>query len=1014
MITDFRISCMRLLTGHPLYEYITTDPDGKRRLNALLMGSGTRLDVLLREVLTCGQMLDVGLDVTLLTKNAGSALDSFLKKAPTAPDYLRIIKNFESLCTPENPLATVRFESARLAPEAIPDLLLERSECTYILISTGDDEQNKALALACAPFEADKPCLVAYVQNDSDSEPASHTQSPLVLTHSFGPGHNEQYLAATERIAFNLHCCYAKAQDPRMPLAQIQADFQQDYNYIASMEAAVHIRTKLACAGITVEDPHQAAAQFTQALKDDAALLSRLSALEHQRWLMEKILQGYRPMPDISLIYSGPGITTRDSAAKWHCCLVPCGPDGLSRLTPEDWNGASDARLQELDPLDRMTLKIHRACGELAQSLRPQIDRHMADIRRDLTLDSCYSAETVKAERRMEATVTQLWQRKKSALPLYRDRWEKLKASIAREGKNKASLLIDALDRLNYALAPLIEYISCKDYKDQDRLLVEQIPFALVYDASAVLCKILSEQEITDCFSAWQIEPRRCVFLATATDEIELGQVKARIERIRTFLEKQDTQLEFHIFFPEDMACDDPGDALTLHPLQPWTSDHILHKLERSGVLDGVTYIDVTGGDPILTRAAQIVAERGSIPEFFTKRGNFQSLLNAEELSYPRPVKALTVREVFDLSGAVLEESEGEKSLDLSEKFKALWEVACGSACWDGFCKEVAAAYRVSACYDYEFRPLRQPQEAVSDSVTGADVVIAALLPTLRKLESLGYLTDISTKPEPMGGQATVKYTVLANTIQPEPFRGFLQRSVGNSRPSTYFTLNRVNGKLMLHCCNLRVKDMVFTEEFRNAYEELLSKLEPGGFILDHCYGKSPVEHSFTISSREVLVCLQKSGTILEYLIYYSALLDGGFDDVEMGWKFAHGASADSAENEIDCICTKGSVSLFISAKMQSAKRLSESATLNPILYEIAYLAQRFGGTNAKAVLVAPSLHQFEVDPQTQKKQRSNAFKLALRRGVYLLGGECLQGDNLGHILTRIAEGCADWCDGLE
>lgn len=1012
MITDFRISCMRLLTGHPLYEYITTDPDGKRRLNVLLMGSGTRLDVLLREVLTCGQMLDVGLDVTLLTKNAGSALDALLKKAPAARDHLRLMKNHELLCAPEHPLSTLRFESARLAPETIPDLLLERSECTYILISTGDDTQNKALAQACASYETDKPCLVAYVQNDSDGEAASQTETPLVLTHSFGPGHNEQYLAATERIAFNLHYCYAKAQDPRMPLAQIQADFRQDYNYISNMEAAVHIRTKLACAGITAESPRDAAAQFAQTLNEDATLLGRLSDLEHQRWLMEKILQGYRPMPDVSLIYSGPGITTRDSATKWHCCLVPCGPDGLSRLTAEDWCGTSDARLNELDPLDRMTLKIHRACGALAQSRRPQIDQIMDSIRSALALDSSYSAETIEAERHMGAAVTQLWQRKKSAIPLYRSKWKDLKEAIVREGKTNSFLLTGTLDQLNNALAPLIEYVSCKDYKDQDRLLVEQIPFALVHNASAVLCKVLSEQEITDCFSVWQTEPQRCVFLAAATDEIELGQVKARIDRISTFLEEQHTKLEFHIFVPVGMPCGDLRDSHTLHTVHPWTSDSILRGLEQAGVLDGVDHIDVTGGDPMLVRAVEAAAEHVSIPIFYTKRGRFQNLLNAEGLSYPRPAKALTVKELFDLSGAVLEENEGEKNLDLSEKFKELWTIASSTPCWDGFCKEVSAAYRASARPPYTLYPPLQPQKEVVCSVTGVTFAVAALLPSLRKLESLGFLKEVSTKRE-LGDQTTVTYTLPPNTTSADAFRSFLQRSVSNPYPSTFFTLTRTTSTPNLFCNSLYVKDLVFTEEFREPYEALLDALEQSGFILNHRRNTLTAQHSFTISSREVLACLQKSGTILEYLIYYSALLDGDFDDVEMGWKFAHSADAGSAENEIDVICTKGTAALFISAKMLAPQQFSNSTALNHILYEIAYLAQRFGGTNAKAVLVAPSLHQFDATPQTGEKRYSNAVKLALRRGVYLLGGECLQGDNLGRILTRIAEGRADWCDNL-
>ena len=153
---------------------------------------------------------------------------------------------------------------------------------------------------------------------------------------------------------------------------------------------------------------------------------------------------------------------------------------------------------------------------------------------------------------------------------------------------------------------------------------------------------------------------------------------------------------------------------------------------------------------------------------------------------------------------------------------------------------------------------------------------------------------------------------------------------------------------------------------------------------------------------------------MLEYYIYYSALLDAHFDDVEMGWHFQHSAAEDSADNELDIICTKGLSSLFISAKNVTAKKISDDASyLKYVIYEISLLADRFG-INAKPALAMPEVDQFQFNDKTQEWEFSKEVKSAYSRGVYLLGKECFKGDVLGEVLDRIADGRDDWCDFLK
>lgn len=160
-----------------------------------------------------------------------------------------------------------------------------------------------------------------------------------------------------------------------------------------------------------------------------------------------------------------------------------------------------------------------------------------------------------------------------------------------------------------------------------------------------------------------------------------------------------------------------------------------------------------------------------------------------------------------------------------------------------------------------------------------------------------------------------------------------------------------------------------------------------------------------------MLNAFKKSGQILEYYIYYCAVLDGHFTDVNVGWKFQHSTSKNLTENELDVVCTKGTSSLFISAKMSSATALKSNNKLNYTLYEVSLLAEHFG-INAKPVLAAPNLPQFTFD-KCGNRILSNDVCNALNRGVYLLGKECFQDHVLGKVLDNIIDEKEDWCTFL-
>jgi hypothetical protein len=114
---------------------------------------------------------------------------------------------------------------------------------------------------------------------------------------------------------------------------------------------------------------------------------------------------------------------------------------------------------------------------------------------------------------------------------------------------------------------------------------------------------------------------------------------------------------------------------------------------------------------------------------------------------------------------------------------------------------------------------------------------------------------------------------------------------------------------------------------------------------------------SFTIKNTQISRILSKAGTILELKTFLLAQeLQGKkqshFNDVMTGvsidWDgevHQYGAEIRDTENEIDVLCMKGLLPLFISCK--------NGAVDEAELYKLGTVAQRFGGGYAKKALVA-------------------------------------------------------------
>lgn len=157
----------------------------------------------------------------------------------------------------------------------------------------------------------------------------------------------------------------------------------------------------------------------------------------------------------------------------------------------------------------------------------------------------------------------------------------------------------------------------------------------------------------------------------------------------------------------------------------------------------------------------------------------------------------------------------------------------------------------------------------------------------------------------------------------------FTVRSCYDARTQRFLAPSAVSNRGNLYLANRSILKKL---NDCGAISDLETEGETVGFLFRNSYIK------------EILTTV---GMCLELYIYVSALESGLFDSVAMSvvfdWDGVINGRMNDTTNELDVLMTKGVSSLFVSCK--SARPDTRD------LYEISYLARRFGGRNARAVL---------------------------------------------------------------
>ena len=976
--TDPKAAICDLLQRYPLYRF-RKEQVGQYLLRVLISVKKEDLPAVLSQILPCGQLLDTRLEVAI----CGGDLDDLLTSAPDLRRFVGI-EGMDDIFETAQPLACLTFPRD---PSAI---------C----------RENWDYVLTCSdplwPFDPEQ--LVA-VMDDSGVCATFPDQRTGIVSAPLSK-------AALEQIAFNTHYGYQKYNAPRATLSEIEASCNNEYNSSSTLTNVMHMRSKLACCGILDDDLPTAASRFAACMKDHPEIVGRLAVVEHNRWIMEKVLKGFRLPEDPGQYFRKADDTTHSEKDHWHVCLLPC--DYSNRLTADDWRAAPGRCRSELDPLDRMSLDVHHKCREIAEEYREDIFEDLASCKRNIekhsgALDKAAALAHLSS---MHSAVSHMYQKKRIATYRFDQSKKALLNMLEGDDSKPAKRVRENIKRIDEDyLKPLREYIIDKDYKELDYLMVQQIPFALTRKKQPVLVKFFDSGS-NDCqFAPWQMEPRAVTYLGFVHDASQLPALEERAKHIRSFLRYScnEVQDEYHVLAAPGVAVNGFDGTIQLHSLSSAAPEAIEDVLEEILGRQQIDYMEMTGLCPALSVAAPRYATRKNIGIFYVDDCHMRSISNAEELEYPAPLKGITVREMFDQNGALWGGCESAEMSDLSNVYRDFWNVSRSAADWDQFCKFISEAYKSQTAADkyplYSDDPTADSRER---TVTLNAQVLNRLLPIIREMEEQQYLSGVRMKWI-VGDTMELTFQIRGTRkregkLPADRLAEQLEEISANHTTETIYDIKWSGNKPEIQVKNLKMEKAILPSDRKDEYRQLLEKLNYAGVITGLRFDGDAATFEFTTD--EFLFSLRNSGKVLEYYLYYTALQKCHFDDAEVSWIFYHSDKENSAKNELDVICTRGTTSLFISAKYVKSKRFEGTDFLNHVCYEVSNLADAFG-IHAAKVLAAPNVPQFE------DGNLGSSVRHALSRGVYLLGDQCFEGDNLSRVLDRIADGAEDWCQFL-
>lgn len=963
----------------PLYQAVQGGQEKPDSLRVMLVGFGNYGQKFLDACLQAGQLPDQKLEVTVLADELREAdRESYLKARPALDQFFRVdgVLKAENgapaeVADEEDVYGSITFTQQRLERnvKANEKLLLNvigdmDHVPNYIFVALGEDGLNRSAAIAC--MEAAKlletRCVVSYVceREESPEEEREEGLYPVYVNRDIkkDPLHKE-----IERMAFNAHLIWEKSLNT--DYKKVRREFRKPYNHDSCVGNVISMKYKLYSLGISLDDPDRAASLFREKLAKNK---DRLIWVEHRRWVTEKLCQGWRRqvINKKCLVEGG----TRDKRAKTHICIVRSKPNQMLKEHPGYWKKDSTWK-ENLDELDQMSVALHLLLQEEAEKVKGDLleGEVVTELREQLT----ENRKAIAAFEEWHACMAEIWNGDRKKVRLYAG----LKASLlAAAGQDPE--IEKKVKRLHEDFYPALAGAERRDWKQDDVMLVERIPFILTYTSQLALVIPFVRGDSSTVFqnvaAATVMNPARILYVYRLNEpkkrgKDELSELRDSLSAVMGYLRHKNLRAAVELILAYRT-----GDDSRKAELEAWLSEE-----EQKAWNIKFTELELEDRDQLPARFAECLKLRGGL-KFILERNDtaageqLKDLLpwysfDAAEMRFSQDSPCamqcylntdacyITVEDMLRLSRSICH----ERSLpSFDREYEKLWKMykKRSPAVWKSLCNVLKG--RRQECKEVPLEagktPNTEKREYLLPSLCGKGA--KKILDFLREKEMVG---DQSKVLGHSAGfcevliypvcETKAKYDKIFHNLNGLAFPDLITLSVSTNKKNAVkkdvtVKFGELFSELRVENVDIAGADAARTEQEKKkgqTVKNLLRDLEEIHYIFGLEIKENDTLASFTYAEPSVRELLTTDGKLLEVYIYHKLKATGAFDDVVSGYKVGWGDT--KVYNEFDCIATKGFRSLFIECKATSKLN-------NDFYTKLDSLSRKFA-VNGTAVLIA-------------------------------------------------------------
>lgn len=966
----------RLLYEKPLYNYIDNG-----NVNIVVFGFTLLCRRFIDIAFELAQVNGYKLNIKIICADK-NAKEQFLTERPAFTQFFDVDDTVTDCSYGHLSFQTVE-QNANI-DSMVSDVLWDgKTKYAYLFVDCGNDEQNYDVALKCKDCESDLDYRFSIINcaltTSSDTDNSSIN---IVAKDETIENHNDY--AELKRMALNCHLLWNQSEF--ISIEKHKENFNSEYNFSSSLSSVLAIKYKLNSVGIDILD-EKAAEKFSKLVNNADTKIVSLIQKEHQRWNVNKICDGWSPMRDLRQCLNG----RIDENKKLHPCLVPCDAKivldhNWKEHNHEKWNTASEEKIQQLDSLDQVSVKIHRIFKEKAEEVKSQkllLKNDICNVQKLIPnrpdIDIAFS-KYVLCLRALDSGVP-------NQAKLYDYYKNELINALNNESNNLPENILEniksQIQAIESKFLPILESERYIDYKNTDAKLIKEIPFILTYRTdwhvgiplNIETGKGVNNQILFDNISSLlRINPAYVTYFCKYSLN-EQSQIMRALKYAVNCLKMHNVSTNIKLCLISDKKISENEISIFSNlSSRICKVDTIAYKNEdelENRLIEFINYGDFFAIEKNNSLVSGLLYafrcyKNNPYYTFSSAKRDLKCCNGCRALSYI-PFKAhLKVSDLFEAKG-----SKDTKNIpDFQQEYKYFWNLyrdkdksGYKSIIWKRLCNALDKTNKNENIFRLDFSKNSDVPTTKKYSVESryADS-FAEILECLQKNKNTVILNQECADKE-------YKVNITSQRYIHGKIDKILSRLKDLTDPSDLDISDDCNGvEIYFNSLNVNkfyVKTMNEEGTSSKGIIKILEELHTRNYISDLKSGADGLGeyYSFRYSSHQVKSVLTSAGRILELYVYYKALEYGKFDEVansiEVTW------NKENVGNEFDVIITSGLQCIIIECKAQT--------TLKQDFYYKLFMLNNMFGINSIPVIIADTSESlYDRDGNDLQRSRGN------------------------------------------